>query len=622
MPEDDKKEGEEKQEESALEEDEELKFEDEGLEEGLNLEGEEEEAAVDEEANEDKNEEVSKDEGSQEETKNSMPEAEKTKDEKTSAAEDAVEDKADEEPVMAAEEAKEEDDAKDMEPANEDRNAEEEVSVQRPTAKGNFGKKESAKEHPLMSRVRMLPTGSQREAHDARSILFAKWDPNGDGILELAEIDKGLVTLLQDSNVIIKPAVNQAYFACRGETPPKIGGQGGMKIRTVPPRGESFIEKRFFRGFLIFFQRYMELWVMFTEIDSDGDRKVSMDEFSAALPIFQAWGLESYDKIAADPAAAFAEIDEDGGGEVMFDEFAIWAIAQDLGKFEDKELDDADKEFLDAKQLKLVSEGKILMEGVVDVFLQHEGGVFEPMFCRARDGGLEYFKLEDKTKKKSVRATPKAMLKGSSVLMVSYGETLGLKTSKNEVEFRPKDKSTLEKWTCIIGDLCGDPGPRAAARGEGQMPLVFGLATGKKSATLKGRKKFGRPSTRAATWGASVDDEQMEKIQKSRQLENRVTEKINSYQGNTPESNAFYRGPPKPLPGGKAPPFTAGTVLVKKDNVHRRIHGGYATKMMHSSKYPAATHYFTERVQKKEAVADKVGSAPINDRVAPPAMPL
>ena len=64
---------------------------------------------------------------------------------------------------------------------------------------------------------------------------------------------------------------------------------------------------------------------MFGRLDSDGDRRVSLDEFRSAVPMLAQWGLN-----VTDPEAVFREIDTDGGGQVLFDEFCQWAASNNL----------------------------------------------------------------------------------------------------------------------------------------------------------------------------------------------------------------------------------------------------------------------------------------------------
>ena len=64
---------------------------------------------------------------------------------------------------------------------------------------------------------------------------------------------------------------------------------------------------------------------MFNELDTSGDRRIGIEEFTKAVPTLEKWGVK-----IEDPEASFKEIDGNGGGQVLFDEFVIWAAAKNL----------------------------------------------------------------------------------------------------------------------------------------------------------------------------------------------------------------------------------------------------------------------------------------------------
>lgn len=155
-----------------------------------------------------------------------------------------------------------------------------------------------------------LPWGKDAESDKRRKQLFRQFDPNGNGLLSLAEADKGLIELQLD---IPKPVIMRAFQASKG-----VNQEGKAS-------NDDFLDYSEFRVFLLYIRQYLELWVMFDEIDSSKDHKITPDEFAAAAARVTKWGLP-----IADPAATFKEIDHDGGGVILFDEFAHWAIKQRL----------------------------------------------------------------------------------------------------------------------------------------------------------------------------------------------------------------------------------------------------------------------------------------------------
>ena len=69
---------------------------------------------------------------------------------------------------------------------------------------------------------------------------------------------------------------------------------------------------------------------MFDEIDTSDDKKISLDEFKAALPRLNAWGAK-----ISNPEAEFRKIDKNGGGSIVFTEFLDYALDLDLDHDQD-----------------------------------------------------------------------------------------------------------------------------------------------------------------------------------------------------------------------------------------------------------------------------------------------
>ena len=133
------------------------------------------------------------------------------------------------------------------------------------------------------------PTSAERKA------LFMKLDPNGNGMLSLAELDRGVVMLWPSFNN--KPAIMRAYKA-------------------ADRNGTGFIAKGEFEYFLRFLQYYNNMWMKFSKIDSSADRRVTLDELTNASSVL---GISS-----VEAASAFRQMDRNSGGYVLFDEFAMW----------------------------------------------------------------------------------------------------------------------------------------------------------------------------------------------------------------------------------------------------------------------------------------------------------
>lgn len=133
-----------------------------------------------------------------------------------------------------------------------------------------------------------VPTG------DKLKELFQRCDPNGNGMLSLAELDKAVLEMWPTFNN--KPAIMRAYKAAD-------------KNRT------GFVSKGEFPYFMHYLVHFTNLWVSFATSDKSGDRRVSLQEFLAAAPSF---GIKS----EAEARSTFAAMDTNHGGYVLFEEFA------------------------------------------------------------------------------------------------------------------------------------------------------------------------------------------------------------------------------------------------------------------------------------------------------------
>eukprot|EP00906_Rhabdomonas_costata_P028096 RCo039866 len=161
-----------------------------------------------------------------------------------------------------------------------------------------------------------LPTERTPEAKAKRAELFTLFDPNGNGYLSLAEVDRGLGPILHLAAIFDqKPVIMRAFQAAKKVHKHK-GGHS---------RGDDYVERCEFRLLLVYLRQYLELFQLFKKMDTSGDHKVSLSELTAALPQLRTLGID-----IADPKAAFAQIDANHGGSILFDEFSHWALEKHL----------------------------------------------------------------------------------------------------------------------------------------------------------------------------------------------------------------------------------------------------------------------------------------------------
>eukprot|EP00744_Colponema_vietnamica_P014851 GILI01020796.1.p1 GENE.GILI01020796.1~~GILI01020796.1.p1 ORF type:complete len:198 (-),score=35.96 GILI01020796.1:166-759(-) len=165
-----------------------------------------------------------------------------------------------------------------------------------------------------------LPRNKTPDELKKRDELFRRFDPNGNGFLTYAEVEKGATEVLGLHKVIpteqLQAVLVRAFNTCKSARVAKGAAADDQN---------NFIERVEFRLLLVYIYDYFEMYVAFDEIDSSNDKKVSMEEFKKAVPQVRAWGVT-----VEDPEATFKTIDKDGNGSVTFTEFAEWAIQQHL----------------------------------------------------------------------------------------------------------------------------------------------------------------------------------------------------------------------------------------------------------------------------------------------------
>ena len=162
-----------------------------------------------------------------------------------------------------------------------------------------------------------LPSERTAEQKAKRSELFGRFDPNGNGYLSLAEVDKGCRDVLELYEIFdAKPVIMRAFQSARSVN----------DARNKPSsHGPDYIEKCEFRLLMWYLRQYFELWQMFDLVDTGDDRRVDLEEFTKACGMLKDWGVD-----VADPEAEFKAIDVNGGGQVLFDEFAAWGLSKGL----------------------------------------------------------------------------------------------------------------------------------------------------------------------------------------------------------------------------------------------------------------------------------------------------
>lgn len=178
-----------------------------------------------------------------------------------------------------------------------------------------------------------LPTGRDKDSRDARRQLFKYIDTGGDGTIRMSELKSSFVSLVSvpgrmDARQLVSHGVDRAFLAVQE-----------LMLDGMQPTHEEAetVSPKEFRVFLIFVQRYLELYEIFLTIDNSEDQTIDVEEFTCALPKLESWGLTD-PALAKNPEQAFRKIDKDGSGEVNFMEFAEYCLRQGLIEEVEKEI--------------------------------------------------------------------------------------------------------------------------------------------------------------------------------------------------------------------------------------------------------------------------------------------
>ena len=172
-----------------------------------------------------------------------------------------------------------------------------------------------------------LPWHKTEAERQKRIKIWDSIDVNGNKILSLAEIDKGMRDVVHLPQLFaLKPVLLRAFTAAKN------------KVKSTTKKSfnaDDYVSKGEFRFLLKYLRQYFELWIAFDRIDTDDDRRVDHGEFLQAKPLLEKWGIDM-----SNPEKNWREADRDGGGKILFIEFCDWAIKKNLDLDDDDDDDD------------------------------------------------------------------------------------------------------------------------------------------------------------------------------------------------------------------------------------------------------------------------------------------
>jgi len=134
--------------------------------------------------------------------------------------------------------------------------------------------------------------------------LWDRFDYNGNGKLSLAEIDKAVIEVYPDLGKD-KPALIRAYKAADSSH-------------------DGFIERKEFRHLMDYLFYYQKVFHDFKVLDTNNDRRISLDEFVKGHEIAGITGKHTQ----AEYKKMFDSIDTNHGGYILFEEFCGFVAKQ------------------------------------------------------------------------------------------------------------------------------------------------------------------------------------------------------------------------------------------------------------------------------------------------------
>mmetsp|Transcript_50838 Transcript_50838/g.58756 ORF Transcript_50838/g.58756 Transcript_50838/m.58756 type:complete len:256 (+) Transcript_50838:101-868(+) len=195
--------------------------------------------------------------------------------------------------------------------------------------------------------VKFPVTKNDDEQKKKRNDIFDAFDPNGNGYLSLAEIDKGCRDVLDLYKLFdAKKPIMRAYQNAKG-----IAGHNKTNNNNTKLDGDDYVERSEFRLVLLYLRDYFLLWKLFDHIDgcnniatsnsstsssitTNKDGRIDLNEFRNATPQLEIlFGIELIQQQRSNNddnedliKSEFSKIDVNDGGYILFDEFANWAL--------------------------------------------------------------------------------------------------------------------------------------------------------------------------------------------------------------------------------------------------------------------------------------------------------
>lgn len=103
---------------------------------------------------------------------------------------------------------------------------------------------------------------------------WSSFDANGNGYLSLAEVDRGVKYVLKLPELFnIKPVLIRAFTKAK------------TALKATTKYGDDYVSKAEFKYLMRYLKQYFSCWIVFNEIDTSKDKRITYQEFQKAIPL-------------------------------------------------------------------------------------------------------------------------------------------------------------------------------------------------------------------------------------------------------------------------------------------------------------------------------------------------
>jgi len=170
---------------------------------------------------------------------------------------------------------------------------------------------------------RILPSDNSESSKIKRRALFDEFDPAGNGILQQAAVVRSIFRLFPRVAGITdtRSLINLCFRVARDTSAP------------ITPISVSSVDRNEFRVLLICLRCYLkawEVWHNYTQIETNHDGLLRLDDIDLFQDLFEAWGYEKVDSLMIQLRNDFQRLDTAQVWAIRFDAFADAAMRRTM----------------------------------------------------------------------------------------------------------------------------------------------------------------------------------------------------------------------------------------------------------------------------------------------------